>query len=406
MCYGGYIFRDGNALGDAGYTYEFLSPALMEHPNAQVADGVFDAAGAAYRAIVVNGEEYMPLAAARRLAAYAQAGLPVIFIGCLPRARFYESEGESDVALQDVFRKMPCTLLPSVAALPAALRAAGVLPRVMPSVPSSLRSVCVEVAGAPFYYLYNTHAVTYPGGHAKLFFEHEKASKTQDLRLSLLGEGTVYAFDAYGGACTRLGGEAKDGRTEITLSFAPDEAKILAVLSDEQAKALGVTAKEERPLSLVEEIPLQSWVLTLTRALPPQDRHGSFYETVWHTEEPIALSSLAPWNEIKEEWQSAAGIGVYTAAFDWNGDAARVTFLPDKVTDTYAVTLNGILLTCADPARGETDLTPALRVGENRLSVEVASPLRNAVADAVRPSGTPDPYGMWGEARLRVYQKG
>lgn len=403
---GGYIFRDGNVLGDAGYTYEFLSPALMAHPNARVEGGVFDPAGAAYRAIVVNGEEYMPLAAARRLAAYAQAGLPVIFVGCLPRARFYESEGESDGVLQEILRGMPHTLLSSLSDLPAALRAADVLPRVMPSAPSPLRSVCVEVSGAPFYYLYNTHAVTYPGGHAKLFFEHEKASTAQNLRLSLLGEGTVYAFDAYAGTCTRLGGEGKNGRTEITLSFAPDEAKILAVLTDGQAKALGITAKEEYPLSLAEEIPLQSWVLTLTRALPPQDGRGSFYETVWQKEAPLSLSTLVPWKEIKEEWQTAAGVGVYTTTFDWDGCAERVTFFPDKVTDTYAVMLNGVPLACADPACNETDLTPALRVGENRLTVEVASPLRNAVADAVRPSETPDPYGMWGEARLRVYKKG
>ena len=400
---GGYIFRDRNVLGDAGYTYEFLSAALMEHPNARVEKGIFDAEGAAYRAIVIDNEEYMPLSVARHLAVYAQAGLSVIFVGCLPRARFYESEGEDDHTLQEILGGIPYTLVPDATELPAALRAAGVLPRAMPDASSSLRSLCVEVAGAPFYYLYNTNAITYPGGHAKLFFEHEKASKAQRVRLSLLGEGEVYAFDAYNGTCTLLGGEKKNGRTEIELSFAADEAKILAVLTDVQACALGLAAERVPALALRAEIPLRDWTLTLRRALPPQEGHGTFYETQMQQQEPLSLSTLLPWCEIKEEWGKLAGVGTYTTTFQWDRQKGRVVFFADKVTDTYAVTLNGVLLPAADPARGETDLTPALSVGENRLTVEVASPLRNAVADAVR-SEQPDLYGMWGDPCLRIYQ--
>lgn len=77
---------DTTTLEQNGYSYDFLSPATLELDNMVVKDGVLDAEGTGYRALIFNHEDQLPTSVAKRLNEYADAGLAIVFVGGVPQA--------------------------------------------------------------------------------------------------------------------------------------------------------------------------------------------------------------------------------------------------------------------------------------------------------------------------------
>ncbi|RDW61638.1 hypothetical protein BP5796_11530 [Coleophoma crateriformis] len=69
---------------DAGYAYEYLSPDNFDLQLATVTNGVLAAAGPAYQAMVIRGNDSLTVFGLEKLVEYAQQGLPIIFCGGLP----------------------------------------------------------------------------------------------------------------------------------------------------------------------------------------------------------------------------------------------------------------------------------------------------------------------------------
>jgi hypothetical protein len=86
-----------HGLAAAGYTYQFPSAALLQHPNAKVEGGRLVAQGPAYRALVVDNQPWMAPETVARVAEFARAGLPVFVIGDTPR----RAPGWRDAHAQD-----------------------------------------------------------------------------------------------------------------------------------------------------------------------------------------------------------------------------------------------------------------------------------------------------------------
>lgn len=81
------------ALQEAGYTWDYLSPALLSLPAATVSNGRLAEEGPAYKALIFNAQLWPPINTARgdltvemaeRFIEYAEDGLPIVFVGELP----------------------------------------------------------------------------------------------------------------------------------------------------------------------------------------------------------------------------------------------------------------------------------------------------------------------------------
>lgn len=417
---GTYIYKDGNALNDAGFSYEFLSPQLMQHKNAVITDGIFDKDGAAYKAIIVDNEEYMDYEGALKLLEYGKAGLPILFVGRYPEKNIFISTEKTDEELRQLIRQIPHTFVETHAQVPDALKALNVLPDVLPAETVPLRPVHVTIGGKHFYYVYNGNTIVRNDMTTRFpHIDKQSVMKEFTISLSLLGEGDVYELDGFFGSCIRHAGTVKDGRTQVSLHFDRDEAKLLAVLTPEDAQDFGIQATPAKNDCIRSEILLNDWTLQIRKILPPQDRVGTFYESCWEDMEPIKLSCLKPWKDICEDWKHLSGIGIYTAKVNLDAIPARAEISFEKVSDTYSLNINGCRISSGDPAKRRTDITKALKTGENTIEVTVCTQIQNAairdfIDDFISQEnnrelceshwmGRYKEYGIWGKAALQLY---
>ncbi len=405
---GGYLYCDDNALNDAGYTYEFLSPSLMSHKNARVVDGVFDPDGAAYRAIIVNNEEYIDYYGAQKLLEYNKCGLPVVFVGRIPDKCYFASESHSDSELRVLISYINYIFVEDIHDVPRILKESAILPCVMPEKPCEIRPVRLCIDGAAFYFIYNTHTVGYcVSGSAYPFIDKEKFMREYSGEISLDAIGTVYEIDPYSCKAVQLESAERGGRTVINLELSKDEAKIIAVLECAEAESFGISGEIKEKLSICKTLSLNNWMLSIRSVNAPENTSSTFYESVWRDEETVKLDRLLPWYEIKPEWEKICGIGKYDTEFVLDNLPERAIFKPEFICDTYDVYVNGVLFDCVDPVKQETDITCALKQGVNTLSVSVASTLMNTVSlDYFRKNEkgeNPQKSGMWGECKIVLF---
>lgn len=405
---GGYLYQDGNALNDAGYTYEFLSPSLFSHENAVVKDGVFDPEGAAYKAIIVNNEEYIDFRAAEKLLDYSRAGLTVVFVGRIPSKCYFESGRHTDRELEEIISRIDHVFVEDIHDVPSALRKKGILPAIMPEIPCEIRPVRLDICGAAFYYIYNSHTVK-RGARETLYpyIDKDVCMSEYSGIVSLDSLGDVYEIDPFSCKVTWLDSWAVGGRTEVYLDLAKDEAKIIAVLNGEQAEMLGICGDFAHKYDYVGECELEHWSLRIRSIHYPENRACTFYESVWSEEEKIMLDSLKPWCDIKSEWEKICGIGVYETEFRLDKTYKKAVFKLERVCDTYELFVNGIKFDVVDPVRQETDITEALKNGRNEIKVVVYSTLMNRVAyDYIKENGKmdkPQKSGMWGKTSVLLF---
>ncbi len=423
------VYKDNSALEHSGYTYDFVSPAAFELDNAVVTNGRLDAEGPAYKAILLDKETAIAQAAAEKLLAYAEAGLPVIFVGSVPTVSAFSGEDTvADIMAQ--LQTYDCVKLVAAAAdVPAALAELGVQPDA--KYDATLFNVHRQSENADFYYLYNdANADDFPKA---------KAGAAVETTVTLAGDGVPYELNAWTGEVTAVAQyTVEDGAVNVPVELASNESTILvlaqpgwcgiaapkAVVTSENVTAEfnaedGLLVKSE--LSGQQEITLSdSSKLTLDfgevqaeTALTGWNlkvESWSKGETPTDTKKEVidvgTLESMIPWNEI-EGMEKVSGVGTYTTSFElergWEDGFGAVINLGD-VVDTYALTVNGQTVV-VDQINTSVDIGRYLVAGKNTVTVEVTSTLLNAVL-AANPTDSrkPDQYGILNEVTLTPYE--
>lgn len=402
-------FKDNNALNNSGYTYEFLSPALLLHENARVSNGVLDENGAAYKALVIHNEEFMSFAAAERIAEFAAAGLLIVFTDIYPDKCAYNSDKKTDEELKSLIWSIPHLFVKSAEDVPKILKENGVLPDAEPSVPALLRPVHAVTDHADFYYMYNANVFDLADEETRFpNINKGKCMRPFDGAVTFKGSGDVYEIDAFSGAVTRIAKDNGKGRQTAEISLAPDEAKLYAVMTENAAKDAGMTFAEREEVTLAGTAVPTGWLLEINEILPPENKVGTIYESVWRKKAIVSLSRLVPWCDISEDFERTCGIGTYKAKFVLPKDFKKAELCLENVCDTYTVFVNGIMLEQGDPALRTTDITNAARSGENDLEISVSSLLQNVASlDFLLEQGKktgPQRYGIWGKAVVKIFR--
>ncbi len=398
---------DSNWLNQCGFTYEFLSAKLLKHENCKVKNGVLDADGASYKAFIVDNETFMDYDSALEIKEFAEKGLPVFFVGELPSRLAMQSDVHTDAELSALVRSIPHIFVTNLWVIPQKLKEIGILPDMMPDTPATLYPVHVKVNASDFYYVYNGNILMPPDERTKYpDLDKERMMLPFDGFLSLSGKGDVYELDAFSGAVKKIPAVQRDGHVEFETHFVRDEAKVFAVLPKEDAEKLGISGEEEKALKQVAEMELSDFTLHITEILPPENRIGTFYESVYQKKEPTALNELKPWCEIGG-LERTCGIGVYETVFDLESVPEQAVLCLEKVTDTYKVCVNGVEMPFADPVKKETDISSALKAGENQIEITVYTTLQNVASlDFLLAEGKktePQKVGLWGKVKVKIY---
>ena len=196
---------------DAGYSYNRMSEATLDHPDCIVTGGILAANGPAYKALVLDRVTVLSLSAVQTVLGFAKAGLPIILQSSNPRA-VYGSNAGDDALVQAVFAELKA--LPNVVEVASANAVVGALAQLGVKSHASYSASQLEttlytdtVDGTNYYYMYNNARPTNSGmlanGQGATYKGESRA--INNVKITLDGVGVPYILDAMSGAVTQIG---------------------------------------------------------------------------------------------------------------------------------------------------------------------------------------------------------
>lgn len=427
-----YYWRDME-LQNAGYTYDYFSPYLLNEQNVSCSDGMINADGVAYQALILMEEE-LPLESAKTILSWAQNGLPVLFVNNTEELIANENvmkinenaasktgsntsdDEELAVVVEQIKALKNVRTVESEADAYEALQELEIQPRVKYTESNTrILPVLRSTEEADYLYLYH------------YMYEDEKNYQGQ---ISLDGSFIPYVLNTWDGSAEEAKNyTVKDGRTVINIDAAPGEVLTYVLQKNENAAGTleennyrtdGRTEKESMELS--------GWDLTVdsyeegervTRTETNEETGLTTTEVAYATKhvkkEAGIQETLYPWKELESIGDDVSGIGTYTTAFtipeSWISEDSRIEFQAEGFCGgTVSVNVNGKKVP-VNMDRCSADITTYVTAGENSIKVDVTSSLRNVMIRKGYDSGwimndpEPDSYGMTGSTVLILYSR-
>jgi hypothetical protein len=368
-------------LRRAGYTYDFVGPALLDLPTARVAGHRLDPDGSAYRALILDDQHTLPLRTARKILDHARAGLPVVVVAAPPsHTPSFAGATTQDRSLRRVVARLLAR--PNVARVateadvPAALAGLGVTPAAAFAAPADLLTVHRTDGPTDYHWCFNS------GG------------RPVDLDVAFEGGGQPYTLDAWTGAITPITRYVRQrGRTTVRLRLAAKQTAIIALATRSLPGARSAV-----PVKRLAPLRLASWRLSVDDWRP-----GATATRTAIVRHELDLTELKPWSQIPELADSC-GIGRYITSVTLPAlDGAYLDL--GEVFGTVRVTVNGRPLPPIDQTRPVADLRDRLVAGTNTIQVEVATTLRNRLRllDPSQAAMARQDYGLTGPVVLIPY---
>jgi hypothetical protein len=366
-------YIDNAALTDCGYSFEYLSPDVLSSPLATVSGGVLAADSAGYRAMVFDNQTAMVVETVAKLQAYADSGLPLVFIGKFPdEVPYYRDAEKNRAALAMAMKKLTASesvyRIDTVDRLAETLLKIGVRPAAAYGGASDILVLHREDEGTDFYWFYN------------------KADRAETVDVAMAGAGTPYVLDAWNGAITPIARyKSENGRITLPVHLAARATTIIAVTEKEIATHSGLHAVEGTAGDYLYDdagrinLSDASWEMTVESwSEDKNDINGML-----KTEKDYSLAGLKTWNRI-EGLETVSGRAAYKTEFeltDWTKDQGACLSI-DTGNGTAAVTrivINGKVLPVMDQSAKIIDAGAYLVKGKNTLEIDIATLLYNTV---------------------------
>lgn len=435
------LYPDGGVLTNRGFSYDFVSPALLALPQTEARDGAIAPSGPGYRALLVPDARTISLADLARFETFAARGVRILFVGQLPQvSRSYAAvlPGETNTRVAATLArllKLPGVAhVESYAAVPEKLRDMGVRADAEAVAGSDVLAQHRVDGTSHLYYLYNYNQVSSKDAGTVVKPAPDRTSYPQldatkltrkVVRFSLAGSGRPYLMNAWSGSITPiLAYTAHPGRVELTLSFKQDEAIFVALIDDRSTRAGGLIPARRHigadhvgnedlvdrdgrvaVRQRVSATAITGWQLSFAGVARPANGASAF-----SLSERRAISTMNVGNELKPLRQISpalrelAGTATYRArvslpAFS-RGTGGYMLDL-GKVEGPYAVSVNGRAIEGVDQFDHVIDISSPLKAGVNKIEVRVATTLCGSVAcDPARDEGL---LGHDGQVLLRRF---
>ncbi|MDR2303679.1 MAG: hypothetical protein LBE10_03730 [Treponema sp.] len=426
------IYWQDMGLQNAGYTFDYFAPQILEDEDIRYAGGELAPDGPGYRALVIY-QEALPLSSAKRILALAKAGLPVVLVNgvtekirpalsrthgkaasCTPFNA--ESDGELTAVIGELKALANVAELDDQSKTNETLRALGVRPRAAFTEPNkNILSAFREDGDKRYIFLYNY-----------LYAQREAF----DFGVTLEGAGKPWRLNCWTGEAEEPGLYARDAaHTTLKLTLSPGEAALIAVdtagadplyalsADTDSADSAGTAvirrngklalkafssgiyrvklsdgSVKKVEAAVPENIPLKTWDLEVEdwdegeKKTIVEDRglgivtKEVYYETK-KTLIPAGRTELKPWREIPALGPAVSGVGYYKTSFtlpaDWSADNGALLCIGSTNGNSATVYVNGKKAPAFDFNRRKLDITALLVPGENSVTVEVSSTLNN-----------------------------
>lgn len=447
----GVYWKDTN-MQDAGYTYEYFNPQILEQENITAEDGEVDPDGVSYQALIVWQEEF-PAEAAQKLLEYVKQGVKVLIVeGAAQYTPWNDGKDEELTALMEELRQSENVMtIASESEAAQALAELGVQPRTeFEEANQALMTVFRADDDAAYMFVcnYTQAKETTVEENADLqegetYLRHYDESTAVDIETSISVEGSYvpYEIDTWTGEAVRVADYfIEDGRTVIPVAldsgdsalyaFKPVEedtnVTIVSTTADETTTidgslairafttgsyettlSDGTTVNSDITVNDVINLKEANWKLTVEDWKPgelltrTEEKEG--YTTVEYTyatsKETIdaELDELKTWNNIEEIGVEVSGVGYYSTTFVLpEGFTAENGAYLDLGTleSSVKVTINGKDAADVNINRARVDISDLLQDGENTLEIRLSTTLTNRVLSlGLQPAGVADLFG-------------
>lgn len=412
---GTHLYPDGGALMHAGYTYEFVSPALLQHPNCTVTNGRMDEEGAAYKVLIIPPIQRIGLETLRNIHQLQQSGLPVVWVGKKPETMMYYHEMKKrerwNELLDTVWSSCAHTVL--LEEVPSLLRSMKIMPD------TALKAVVPVMAAhhvakdGDYHMIYHYNMLEYAPERAALsgpsdifaketqkpFYDCGGEETASMVEVTVKGSGSLWICDPWSGNVEQLPCESKDGWLKTKISMREDELVIL----HHDPEAAPVMNEQKN----VETVDISLKKLSLQNYAPARVQNVPIWDCEFAEPTEYDIHGPAAFGDIEEEYKQWSGRGTYTGYFAGENGGRWILQLPE-VCDTFKVTVNGKDASFPDQVMKRVDITDLVKEGNNEIAITVVTNLYN---DLVRPNERypfpywPKTYGMWETETKKLHIK-
>lgn len=418
------IYWKDMQLQDAGYTWDYFAPQLLEEEFVDYKDGLLLPDGPGYKGLILY-QEMLPLASARKILALAEKGLPVVIVnGCTELIRpGYEkthNKAAGKTPFNDGKDEELATVMAKLKKLPnvretdnqqettVLLGQLGIMPRTAFAVPNEKVLTLSRVNGREVI-VYAYHMM-YTEQEA-ISFEMEVEGKGKPYRLCCAngeieevccykttetstiltitlspGEACLYIIDTSKEAMHAVDGDGLEILSENGALYAKvfDDREAIVSLNDGAKKK--ICAKVPKPIALEEwELEVEDWNEGEKIEITEDRGQGIVTKEVYYETMKKKLSAgtihLKPWKDIEKIGPEVSGVGYYRTRFTlpemWDINTGAVLKIESTNKNTAAVYINGKKAPAFDISRQETDITALVQSGKNEVLVEVSSTLNN-----------------------------
>lgn len=463
----GYYWQD-TELQNAGYTYDYFSPYLLNDEDVNVENGKINAEGVAYQAAIVMQDE-MPYRSAQVLLEAAKNGLPILFVNHVTElinksdhpkqntiaASTTGSNDGKDEELAALIKEIKA--LDNVKTVESeedayeALKELGVSPRIEHvKANAKVLPVMRKAEDETYLYLYNY-----------MYGDQENYQG----QVSVEGMYQPYILNTWTGEIEKTAYYAvEEGRTVLNVDLAPGDVSVFImkpaegtmdtivsaenvykILSEDgtdyfavsQSGTVAVTLSNgdviEQDVTAPEDIQLTGWSLAvdsyspgkkITRTETTEETGVETTEVTYDTKHEILdagiLDELVAWSDMQNIGDTVSGIGTYKTTFmlpeDWDETNGAVFEAEDFNMGTAAVFVNDKKVAVNMDGKF-AEISDFVKPGENTIEVRVTSSLRNIMRKVGYDQGwvnemfgltsvpEADDYGMTGETNVVTYKK-
>lgn len=421
------IYWKDMSLQDAGYTYDYFAPQILEEDFVDSRNGLLLPDGPGYQALIIY-QEMLPVKTAEKILEMAKEGLPVLFVNGVTEdirpcgiskthkkaASMTPFNDGCDERLAEIVKEMKA--LENVREVEAqeqtyqALQEMKVHPRAEFTEPNKKVLPLVRRDGDKVYFY------AYQMQYTK--------NETENFRVAVEGAGKPYRIDCWNGRIEEVASyETTETTTILNITLNPGEACLYAidlaaekevhpvaeegcslekdgdrltakVFSNGQALVAfsDGTNKTVRAENVPEDIALTQWNLKVEdwnagkKVTLREDRGlGVVTTEVYYETEKKNLEAGTiqpkPWKDIPEVGPEVSGVGYYTAKVglpeNWDEHCGAVLDIESVNGNSGAVYVNGQKMGGFDFNVRKVDISEFLKAGENTIVVEVSSTLNN-----------------------------
>lgn len=420
------IYWKDMTLQNAGYTWDYFAPQILEEDFADFSDNQLFPDGPGYQALIIYQEE-MPLASAEKLLKMAEKGLPVLFVngvtetirpGGICRTH---TKAASMTPFNDGADSRLSEIITAIKRLPNVRET---------FTQSDTYEILCDMGVRPRteFGAANKNILTHVRQEKETLYVYAynmQYTETAPFSFSLktAGEGTPYRIDCWNGEAGEVAVyRIENGRTVLDLELAPGEACLYAIdlsrkpeLHVVRTTADAVVKKETvfeaiagssgtyevvfsdgNTVHFTAEVPddidLPLWDLVIEdwnegdKKVIKEDRgQGILTNEVYYETKKTMITAgeteLKPWKDIAAAGPDVSGIGYYTAKVilpdSWSTYNGAVLNIGSLHKNTAAVCVNGIKAKVLDFDSLKVDISELLKKGENEIKIEVSSTLNN-----------------------------